>query len=205
MEQNNITVIHFFLGIFVIGLVLMAISFTDSVVKNNDIIFCVSIFMIEFVICLFGLSLYLKIDKISELFLGKIFINPGKIFVWTNITWLFIPIAFILDETIIHIINDLGFYTPFLTYLLFLLIVVNFIVMIFYTNFDDEGTIGFSFLNYFSILLAVVLLLLFSFLIILFAVFEYPTISICFMMLNIYLINIISKILKLKSVNDQAL
>ncbi|MGV0827503.1 hypothetical protein F0358_14470 [Empedobacter brevis] len=41
MEQNNITVIHFFLGIFVIGLVLMAISFTDSVVKNNDIIFCV--------------------------------------------------------------------------------------------------------------------------------------------------------------------
>ena len=110
-----------------------------------------------------------------------------------------------MDETIIHIINDLGFYTPFLTYLLFLLIVVNFIVMIFYTNFDDEGTIGFSFLNYFSILLAVVLLLLFSFLIILFAVFEYPTISICFMMLNIYLINTISKILKLKSVNDQAL
>lgn len=199
MEQNKITFAHLFFGIFVIGLVLMAISFTDIVVKNNDTIFSFSIFIIEFVICLFAVSFYLKIDKISELFLGEIFSNSGQIFTWTNITWLCISVAFVLDETIIRGFYDLSFYLPFLGYLLFLLIIVNFFAAIFYTNFDDEETIGFSYLNYFSIFLALVLILFFSLIIILFAVFEYPSISICFMMFNIYLINIITKILKLKA------
>ncbi|WP_314241274.1 hypothetical protein [Empedobacter tilapiae] len=198
MEQNKITFAHLFLGIFVIGLVLMAISFTDIVVKNNDTIFSFSIFIIEFVICLFGMSFYLKIDKISELFLGKVFSNSGQVFVWTNVTWLCISVAFVLDKTIIRGFHDLSFYMPFLGYLLFLLIVVNFLAAIFYTNFDNEEAIGFSYLNYFSIFLAVVLILFFSFIIILFAVFGYPTISICFTMFNIYLINIIAKILKSK-------
>ncbi|HCC95086.1 hypothetical protein [Empedobacter falsenii] len=199
MEQNKITFAHLFLGIFVIGLVLMAISFTDIVVKNNVTIFSFSIFILELVICLFAMSFYLKIDKISELFLGKVFSNSGQIFVWTNITWLCISVAFVLDETMIRGFHDLSFYLPFLGYLLFLLIIVNFFAAIFYTNFDDEETIGFSYLNYFSIFLAVVLILFFSLIIILFAVFEYPSISICFMMFNIYLINIIAKILKLKA------
>ncbi|MDH0674072.1 hypothetical protein N5D03_05930 [Empedobacter sp. GD03861] len=198
MEQNKITFAHLFLGIFVIGLVLMAISFTDIVVKNNDTIFSFSIFIIELVICLFAVSFYLKIDKISELFLGEIFSNSGQIFTWTNITWLCISVAFVLDETIIRGFYDLGFYLPLLGYLLFLLIIVNFFAAIFYTNFDDEETIGFNYLNYFSIFLAVVLILFFSSVILFFAVFEYPSISICFMMFNIYLINIIAKILKSK-------
>nr|WP_314543555.1 hypothetical protein [uncultured Empedobacter sp.] len=198
MEQNKITFAHLFFGIFVIGLVLMAISFTDIVVKNNDTIFSFSIFIIELVICLFAVSFYLKIDKISELFLGEIFSNSGQIFTWTNITWLCISVAFVLDETIIRGFYDLGFYLPLLGYLLFLLIIVNFFAAIFYTNFDDEETIGFNYLNYFSIFLAVVLILFFSSVILFFAVFEYPSISICFMMFNIYLINIIAKILKSK-------
>lgn len=199
MEQNKITFAHLFFGIFVIGLVLMAISFTDIVVKNNDTIFSFSIFIIELVICLFAVSFYLKIDKISELILGEIFSNSGQIFTWTNITWLCISVAFVLDETIIRGFYDLGFYLPLLGYLLFLLIIVNFFAAIFYTNFDDEETIGFNYLNYFSIFLAVVLILFFSSVILFFAVFEYPSISICFMMFNIYLINIITKILKLKA------
>lgn len=198
MEQNKITFAHLFFGIFVIGLVLMAISFTDIVVKNNDTIFSFSIFIIELVICLFAVSFYLKIDKISELFLGEIFSNSEQIFTWTNITWLCISVAFVLDETIIRGFYDLGFYLPLLGYLLFLLIIVNFFAAIFYTNFDDEETIGFNYLNYFSIFLAVVLILFFSSVILFFAVFEYPSISICFMMFNIYLINIIAKILKSK-------
>jgi len=48
-------------------------------------------------------------------------------------------------------------------------------------------------------ILSVVLILFFSLIIILFAVFAYPSISICFMMFNIYLINIIAKILKLRA------
>ncbi|MDH1602148.1 hypothetical protein [Empedobacter sp. GD03739] len=168
-------------------------------VKNNDTIFSFSIFIIELVICLFAVSFYLKIDKISELFLGEIFSNSGQIFTWTNITWLCISVAFVLDETIIRGFYDLSFYLPLLGYLLFLLIIVNFFAAIFYTNFDDEETIGFNYLNYFSIFLAVVLILFFSSVILFFAVFEYPSISICFMMFNIYLINIITKILKLKA------
>lgn len=199
MEQNKITFAHLFFGIFVIGLVLMAISFTDIVIKNNDTIFSFSILILELVICLFAMSFYLKIDKISELFLGKIFSNSGQIFVWTNITWLCIPVAFVLDVTIIRGFHDLSFYLSLLGYLLFLLIIVDFFAAIFYTNFDDEETLGFNYLNYFSIFLAVVLILFFSSVILFFAVFEYPSISICFMMFNIYLINIITKILKLKA------
>lgn len=200
MEQVKLTFIHFFLGIFVIGILLMTISFTDIMTINNDTIFCLSIFIIEFSIFLFGLSLYLKIEKISELFLGKIFINPGHIFIWTNITWLLIPFAFILDDIINQKMSNIDFYTTFFGYDLFLLIIVNFIVAIFYLNFDrDEQNIGFTLLNYFSIFLAFIFFLFFSLLIILLIFFDYPTIAICFMMLTIYLINIISKILKFKT------
>jgi len=61
MEQNKITFAHLFLGIFVIGLVLMAISFTELIGKNEKLILSVSIYLIAISVILFGIFTLLKL------------------------------------------------------------------------------------------------------------------------------------------------
>lgn len=109
MEQNKIIFAHLFLGIFVIGLVLMAISFTDLFNINEKLILSVSIYLTTISFILLGIFTLLKIYDFEDVLRKSGLKNTEELFAYTNIFWCVMLITINLDNYIMHDFREFEF------------------------------------------------------------------------------------------------
>lgn len=137
MEQSKLKLVHLFLGIFVIGILLMTFSFTDILGNYNKLIFSISIYLLGLIITLHGLCIYLKISKLNILFCS-LSIDSTTIFIYTNIAWFLIPIGLSLDLYMMESIFIFESFAEMYGFFIIVSIVVNVVVSIFSININDE-------------------------------------------------------------------
>ena len=198
MEQSKLKLVPLFLGIFVIGILLMTFSFTDILGNYNKLIFSISIYLLGLIITLYGLCIYLKINKLNILFCS-LSIDSTTIFIYTNIAWFLIPIGLSLDLYMMESIFIFESFAEIYGFFIIVSIVVNVVVSIFSININAEfreqnwkNEISFS--SYFMIFLAILFILIFSLIIVLLLVCNLPITAICFTAFILILGNVIHKL-----------
>ncbi|GGF09789.1 hypothetical protein SAMN05443634_103260 [Chishuiella changwenlii] len=201
MEQSKIKLIYFYVGIFVIGILLMTCSLQNQLIIKPKLILSISIYLISLSLLLTGFSFYYKLEFLEDLIKKRGLRNTKELFIVTNIFWFLMLITFNLDDCINNNLNSLdGFHVLFMV-LLFGALVVNFIVLIFsaYVNFDVPLLYMKKNLNLqdlFAIVLVLILIIFFSFLTVSLIIGNFPTTAICFTAFNLILVNTLSGIFR---------
>ncbi|WP_333661069.1 hypothetical protein [Chishuiella changwenlii] len=201
MEQSKIKLIYFYVGIFVIGILLMTCSLQNQLIIKPKLTLSISIYLISLSLLLTGFSFYYKLEFLEELIKKRGLRNIKELFIVTNIFWFLMLVTFNLDDCINNNLNSLdGFHVLFMI-LLFGALVVNFIVLIFsaYVNFDVPLLYMKKNLNLqdlFAIVLVLILIIFFSFLTVSLIIGNFPTTAICFTAFNLILVNTLSGIFR---------
>jgi preprotein translocase subunit SecY len=201
MEQSKINLIYFYVGIFVIGILLMTCSLQNQLIIKPKLILSISIYLISLSLLLTGFSFYYKLEFLEDLIKKRGLRNTKELFIVTNIFWFLMLVTFNLDDCINNNLNSLdGFHVLFMI-LLFGALVVNFIVLIFsaYVNFDVPLLYMKKNLNLqdlFAIVLVLILIIFFSFLTVSLIIGNLPTTAICFTTFNLILVNTLSGIFR---------
>ena len=201
MEQSKINLIYFYVGIFVIGILLMTCSLQNQLIIKPKLILSISIYLISLSLLLTGFSFYYKLEFLEDLIKKRGLRNTKELFIVTNIFWFLMLVTFNLDALINNNLNSLdGFHLLFMI-LLFGALVVNFIVLIFsaYVNFDVPLLYmkkNLNLQNLFAIVLVLILIIFFSFLTVSLIIGNFPTTAICFTAFNLILVNTLSGIFR---------
>jgi len=201
MEQGKIKLIYFYVGIFVIGILLMTYSLQNQLIIKPKLILSISIYLISLSLLLTGFSFYYKLEFLEDLIKKRGLRNTKELFIVTNIFWFLMLITFNLDESINNNFQSLNGIDVLFMILLFGALVVNFIVLIFtaYVNFDVPLLYMKKNLNLqdlFAITLVIILIIFFSFLTVILINDNFPTTAICFTAFNFILINSLSGIFR---------
>lgn len=201
MEQNKIIFAHLFLGIFVIGLVLMAISFTDLFNINEKLILSVSIYLTTISFILLGIFTLLKINDFEDVLRKSGLKNTEELFAYTNIFWCVMLITINLDNYIMHDFREFEF-SEFTNMIVFVgIFFVNIIVGILCFQIDFSVPIiyfksNLGFLDFVWIVVITTFIIVFGIVLFLLIKKYFPLTAISFTFFNLILINVLSGKLK---------
>ncbi|WP_413533660.1 hypothetical protein [Empedobacter brevis] len=201
MEQNKITFAHLFLGIFVIGIALMTISFSELIGDNVKLVFSVSLYLISISVILFGVFTLLKINNFDDIFRKPGLKNTEQLFGSTNLFWSIMLVTINLDYYLMTDYRKFEF-LEFVNVIVFIgYFFVNIIVTILCFQIDFSAPIvylksNFCFLDFVWTIIIVTLFIVFG--IILFQLIKnnFPFTAISFSFFNLILINVLSGKLK---------
>ncbi|WP_291119686.1 hypothetical protein [Empedobacter sp. UBA7248] len=201
MEQNKITFAHLFLGIFVIGLVLMAISFTELIGKNEKLILSVSIYLTAISVILLGIFTLLKISNLEDVLRKSGLKNTEELFAYTNLFWCMMLITTNLDNYIMYDFREFEF-SEITNMIVFVgIFLVNIIVGILCFQIDFSVPIIYfksklGFLDFVWIIIITTFIMVFGIVLFLLIKEYFPLTAISFTFFNLILINILSGKLK---------
>lgn len=201
MEQSKITLIHFYVGIFVIGIVLMTFSLQKQFIENLDLAFSIAIYLIDFSLLLCGLSFYCRFRYVNDLFKKQGIKKNSQLFIITNAFWFLLFFTFFLDELLNESLHSFDGADVVFMILLFGALIVNFILVVFslHTNFETPLLYfkkNLRIQDFIAILIVGVFIAIFSIITLFLIYVKHPTTAICFTAFNLILINTLSAIFK---------
>ncbi|WP_313386351.1 hypothetical protein [Chishuiella sp.] len=200
MEQDKIKLIHLYLGVFVIGIVLMAFSL-EKQIENDKIFQSISIYLISLSLLSFCFSLYYKFEYFNDLILKQGIKNVKELFILTNIFWFLIVFTVFIDQFFNSSFNSFNEIDFVFIFLLFGCVIVNFTIGIFSFHVDFNVPFFYikknlNFSDFFAIIIIATMKALFGIIIYFLIIASFPATAICFTFLNFILINVLSAILK---------